>query len=103
MRQPAAAADELVLHHGDMGGRPAEGRGAQAEEEDGQFAQARPRAALGRFRPGGRWLRIGPGTRIAHGTSAGRGWREIGRAAGRQIIIARQSSILVEPPDAGIQ
>ena len=46
--------DQFVFHHGDMGGRPAEGRGPQAEEDECQFAQARPRAALGRFRPGGR-------------------------------------------------
>ena len=33
-RDPAAAADQLVFHHGDMGGRPAEGRGPQAEKNE---------------------------------------------------------------------
>ena len=40
--EPAAAADNLVLHQGDMGGRAAEGRDAQLEEQPRQFTQVFP-------------------------------------------------------------
>ena len=87
-RDPAAAADQFVFHHGDMGGRPAEGRGPQAEKNECHFAQARLRAGRGRFRHAMRRRWIGTGSRIAHGASADRGGRKTARAAGSQILYA---------------
>ena len=57
-RQPAAPADDLVLHHRDVRRGAAEGRRAQPQEEPRQLAERRPRVRMiaslraGRFRIG---------------------------------------------------
>ena len=49
MRDPSAPPHDLVLHHRDMRGRPSEGDGAEAQEQQREFAQTRA-AIVGRDR-----------------------------------------------------